>query len=69
MSYENFVMRSARNQRAPRTQSEAFRDADYGTAIWRCETTNQKGVDALTYTATVLLLGFIVGLLISPLLG
>lgn len=23
--------------------SEAFKDADYATAIWRCETENQRG--------------------------
>jgi len=25
------------------TASEAFKDADYATAIWRCETENERG--------------------------
>jgi len=37
MSYEHFVTNYHRYTHAPRTLSEAFRDADYGTAIWRCE--------------------------------
>ena len=35
--YEKFVTKYHRYQYAPRTLSEATRDADYGTAIWRCE--------------------------------
>jgi hypothetical protein len=26
-----------------RSTSEAFKDADYATSIWRCETENQRG--------------------------
>lgn len=27
-----------------RSASEAFKDADYATAIWRCETENERGL-------------------------
>ena len=33
MSYEQFVIRSVRQQRTPRTASEAYRDAEYASAI------------------------------------
>jgi len=29
--------------RTYRSASEAFKDADYATAIWRCETENERG--------------------------
>lgn len=69
MSYENFVMRQARNQRCHRTLSEAFRDADYGTAIWRCETANEKATNVLLWLFTSLVFGFIFGLFVAPILS
>jgi len=38
MSYEQFVMGYRRYTTTARSLSEAFRDADYATPIWRCET-------------------------------
>jgi hypothetical protein len=43
-----------------RTLSEANRDADYATPIWRCETENKSAMRTL---------GFIVGMLGMCLLG
>jgi hypothetical protein len=37
MSYEAFVMRTARNQRTPRTMDEAFRTANYAASITKFE--------------------------------
>ncbi len=38
MSYEQFVIRYHRYTTTARSLSEATRDADYATPIWRCET-------------------------------
>ena len=35
------------SNRTHRSASEAFRDADYATPIWRCETDTQKGLKFL----------------------
>lgn len=43
-----------------RTLSEATRDADYATPIWRCETENKSAMRTL---------GFIVGMLGMCLIG
>lgn len=40
---------------APRTESEAYRDADYATPIWRCETSNQKAIRTLADTIAIYL--------------
>jgi hypothetical protein len=37
MSYEDFVMRTVRNQRTPRTLDEAFHTATYASAITKFE--------------------------------
>jgi len=68
-SYEQFVMRTVRTQRYPRTLSEAFRDADYGTAIWRCETEQEKGTDALLWVGMLLFTGITIGLFVAPILS
>lgn len=44
MSYESFVTNYRRYTHAARTYDEAFKTADYSTAIWRCETENEKWV-------------------------
>jgi hypothetical protein len=48
----------------PRTLSEANKDADYATPIWRCETENgwKFLVDALVGLVTT---GLVVGVLLS----
>lgn len=69
MSYEQFVMRSVRQQRAPRTLNEAFRDADYGTALWRCETATERGANMLLWLVTTLFVGFVVGVFLAPVLS
>ena len=38
MSYEQFTNRYHRYTQTTRSVSEALRDADYATPIWRCET-------------------------------
>jgi hypothetical protein len=38
MSYEQFTNRYHRYTQTARSLSEALRDADYATPIWRCET-------------------------------
>jgi len=38
MSYEQFTNRYYRYTKTARSLSEALRDADYATPIWRCET-------------------------------
>ena len=43
-----------------RTLSEANKDADYATPIWRCETEQKSGMR---------LLGYIVGILLMCLIG
>jgi hypothetical protein len=35
------------SNRTHRSVSEAFKDADYATPIWRCETDTQKGLKFL----------------------
>lgn len=65
MSYEDFVMRSARNQRAPRTLSEAFRDADYGTAIWRCEKPQTWKTDVFIESLVMMVMCGFVGYMLS----
>jgi hypothetical protein len=52
------VVKNARP--AARTLSEANKDADYATPIWRCETEQKSGMR---------LLGYIVGMLGMCLLG
>lgn len=42
MSYEKFVTNYRRYTHAARTYDEAFKTADYSTAVWRCETENEK---------------------------
>jgi hypothetical protein len=69
MSYEQFVTKYHRYQYAPRTLSEAFRDGDYGTAIWRCEKAQTWRSDA--FIESIVLLGavFLLGMLIAPYLS
>jgi hypothetical protein len=45
MSYEDFVMRVVHTQRTPRTLSEAFRDADYASAIYHPPPSHKTGTD------------------------
>ena len=44
--------------RTYRSASEAFKDADYATAIWRCESENERGLKmVLGWGAVVLGIG------------
>ena len=47
-----------------RTLSEANRDADYATPIWRCETEQKSGMRLLGYLVGVLGMWLMFGLLI-----
>lgn len=42
-----------------RTASEAFRDADYATAIWRCETDWDRSVEYIKVTLGLVLAGVV----------
>ena len=42
MNYEDFVMRTVRNQRTPRTMDEAFRTADYAASITKFEQPHKR---------------------------
>ena len=52
MKLEGIDMRTYRGSENPykvvgktySSASEAFKDADYATAIWRCETENERGL-------------------------
>ena len=37
------VLSEWHREKAKASASEAFKDADYATAIWRCETENERG--------------------------
>ena len=45
-----------------RTLSEANRDADYATPIWRCETEQKSGMRLLGYLVGVLAIWLVVAL-------
>ena len=68
-NYENFVTNYHRYQYAPRTLSEAFRDADYGTAIWRCEKPHGWRYDALIEFVVLMSAMFFCGLLVASYLS
>lgn len=45
----------------PRTFDQAFKTADYATALWRCETPNEKSFRLLfTWAVAILMVGLIV---------
>jgi hypothetical protein len=64
-SYETFVNKYHRYQYAPRTMSEAFRDADYGTAIWKCEQPESWRSYALIESVVIMLSFGVVGYMLS----
>jgi hypothetical protein len=67
--YEHFVISQTRRQFTPRTLSDAFRDADYGTAIWRCEKPHGWRYDALIEFVVLMGIMFMLGLMVSPYLS
>ena len=66
-TYEDFVVNQTRRQRTPRTLSEAFRDADYGTALWRCEKPhewrNGAFIEGLVLMVACGLLGYFIAII------
>lgn len=68
-SYENFVTNYHRYQYAPRSLSEAFRDANYGTAIWRCEKPQTWKTDAFIESIVLLATTFLLGMIVAPYLS
>ena len=68
-NYETFVTNYHRYQYAPRTLSEAFRDADYGTAIWKCEKPQTWKTDAFIEALVLLGSVFFIGVLVAPYLS
>lgn len=69
MSYETFVTKYHRYQYAPRTLSEAFRDADYGTAIWKCEKPHQTRTDIIIEGVVLMLACGLVGYFLAIIVG
>lgn len=64
-SYEKFVMRTMHTQRYARTLSDAFKDADYGTPIWRCETRSERESSVLVWLLGALTAGILIGLFVD----
>ena len=59
MSYEDFVMRTVRNQYTPRTMDEAFRTPDYAASVHRFESPHKRDLQHIAsfiLVATVLVL-------------
>jgi hypothetical protein len=57
MSYEDFVMRTTRNQRTPRTMDEAFRTVNYASAITKFEPPHKRDlrhIASFVWVATVI---------------
>lgn len=54
MDYAKFVSEKYRVGTTYRSASEAFKDADYATPIWRCETENEKAIEMLKGISWVL---------------
>ena len=57
MSYEDFVMRTVRNQRTPRTMDEAFRTAEYAASIIKFEQPHKRDLQhiaSFVWVATVI---------------
>lgn len=67
--YEDFVINQTRRQYTPRTMSDAFRDADYGTAIWKCEKPHGWRYEALVEFLVLMATMFFLGLFVAPLLS
>lgn len=67
--YEDFVINQTRRVYTPRTLTDAFRGADYGTAIWRCEKPQGWGMYALIETAIILGVVFMMGYMLAPYLS
>jgi hypothetical protein len=68
-NYEKFVTNYHRYQYAPRSMSEAFRDADYGTAIWRCEKPHGWRYETLVEFVVLMATMFFLGLFVAPILS
>lgn len=68
-NYENFVINQTRRQYTPRTLTDAFRGADYGTPIWRCEKPQGWGMYALIEALILLGTVFTMGFLLAPYLS
>jgi len=54
MDYSKFIARQYGIGKTYRSSSEAFRDADYATGIWRCETENERAIQCLKSIAICL---------------
>lgn len=67
--YEDFVINQTRRQYYARTLTDAFRGADYGTAIWRCEKPHGWRHEALIEFAVLMVSMFLLGLIIAPYLS
>lgn len=68
-TYENFVVNQTRRQRTPRTLTEAFRGADYGTAIWRCEKPQSTRYDVMIEGVALMVACGLLGYFIAIIAG
>lgn len=64
-SYEDFVMHTVNTQYFPRTLSEAFKDADYGTALWKCEKPHHMRNDAIVESLVLMFMCGLVGYFVA----
>jgi hypothetical protein len=65
MSYEKFVTNYRRYTHAPRTYDEAYKTATYATAMWKCRTENQRGVEHLLEKVVGLTFLFVFGFAVA----
>lgn len=68
-TYENFVVNQTRRQFIPRTLSDAFRGADYGTAIWKCEKPHHNRTDGLIEVTALMFMCGLVGYFVAIYVG
>lgn len=68
-TYEDFVVNQTRRQFTPRTATEAFRGADYGTAMWKCEKPHGARSDALIEAVALMVVCGLIGYFIAIYVG
>lgn len=56
MSYENFVMRTMRQQLTPRSYAEAYKTAEYACAIYQFKTEHRQAWERFADIVTAILI-------------
>jgi len=65
MSYEDFVMRTTRQQHTCRTMNEAFRTADYAASIHRFESPHKRDLKHIASFVLVTTLIVVIGYVLN----